>query len=169
VSIGRSSSAFGKAQTGYRRGLLQFSEGSHVIFHLIGADAIDIIGVLHKQMDVLDYFTQVTSWNRTPPIRGRQSVSVRLVREALTKPEHLKEWFMPKAWERVSRAGIDLRPGGIISVDIAGERRTDQRDHGDGRIRDRNCLRSLRRAHDGDEMISANSQENKVPGFEPAG
>jgi len=45
---------------------------------------------------------------------------VRLVWEALTKPEHLKEWYMPKAWGRVSRAELDLRPGGIISIDIAG-------------------------------------------------
>lgn len=46
---------------------------------------------------------------------------VRLVWEALTKPQHLKEWYMPRAWGRVSRAEIDLRPGGIISIDIAGE------------------------------------------------
>ena len=44
----------------------------------------------------------------------------RLVWEALTKPEHLKEWYMPKAWGRVSRAELDLRPGGVISIDIAG-------------------------------------------------
>jgi len=43
----------------------------------------------------------------------------RLVWEALTKPEHLKEWYMPKAWGRVSRAELDLRPGGIISINIA--------------------------------------------------
>ena len=43
----------------------------------------------------------------------------RLVWEALTKPEHLKEWYMPKAWGRVSRAQMDVRPGGIISIDIA--------------------------------------------------
>lgn len=43
----------------------------------------------------------------------------RLVWEALTKPEHLKEWYMPRPWGRVSRAKIDLRPGGIISIDIA--------------------------------------------------
>ena len=43
----------------------------------------------------------------------------RLVWEALTKPEHLKEWYMPKAWGRVARVEIDLRPGGIISIDIA--------------------------------------------------
>ena len=43
----------------------------------------------------------------------------RLVWEALTKPEHLKEWYMPRAWGRVARAEIDVRPGGIIRIDIA--------------------------------------------------
>jgi uncharacterized protein YndB with AHSA1/START domain len=43
----------------------------------------------------------------------------RLVWEALTKPEHLKEWYMPKEWGRVSRAEMDVRPGGIFSIDIA--------------------------------------------------
>ena len=43
----------------------------------------------------------------------------RLVWEALTKPEHLKEWYMPRPWGRVSRAEMDLRPGGIVSIDIA--------------------------------------------------
>src|SRR5829696_1953041 len=43
----------------------------------------------------------------------------RLVWEALTKPEHLKEWYMPKPWGRVSRAEMDVRPGGIFSIDIA--------------------------------------------------
>ena len=45
----------------------------------------------------------------------------RLVWEALTKPEHLKEWYMPRAWGRVSRAELDVRPGGMFSIDIAGE------------------------------------------------
>jgi uncharacterized protein YndB with AHSA1/START domain len=44
----------------------------------------------------------------------------RLVWEALTKPEHLKEWYMPRPWGRVARAEMDLRPGGIFSIDIAG-------------------------------------------------
>ena len=43
----------------------------------------------------------------------------RLVWEALTKPKHLKEWYMPREWGRVSHAEIDLRPGGIIRIDIA--------------------------------------------------
>ncbi len=45
----------------------------------------------------------------------------RLVWEALTKPEHVKEWYMPRAWGRVSRAEMDVRPGGIFSIDIAVE------------------------------------------------
>ena len=43
----------------------------------------------------------------------------RLVWDALTKPEHLKEWYMPKEWGRVSRAEMDVRPGGIFRIDIA--------------------------------------------------
>ena len=43
----------------------------------------------------------------------------RLVWEALTRPEHLKEWYMPKPWGRVSRTEMDVRPGGIFSIDIA--------------------------------------------------
>jgi uncharacterized protein YndB with AHSA1/START domain len=42
-----------------------------------------------------------------------------LVWEALTKPEHLKEWYMPRPWGRVARAELDLRPGGIVRIDIA--------------------------------------------------
>ena len=42
----------------------------------------------------------------------------RLVWDALTKPEHLKEWYMPRAWGSVSKAEIDLRPGGVIRIDI---------------------------------------------------
>jgi uncharacterized protein YndB with AHSA1/START domain len=43
----------------------------------------------------------------------------RLVWEALTKPEHLKEWYMPRQWGRVVRAELDVRPGGVFSIDIA--------------------------------------------------
>ncbi|HKG95148.1 MAG TPA: SRPBCC family protein [Gemmatimonadaceae bacterium] len=42
-----------------------------------------------------------------------------LVWEALTKPEHLKEWYMPKPWGAVSNCELDVRPGGIFSIDIA--------------------------------------------------
>src|SRR6185369_13545928 len=43
----------------------------------------------------------------------------RLVWEALTKPEHLKQWYMPKAWGSVSKCEMDVRPGGAFSIDIA--------------------------------------------------
>ena len=43
----------------------------------------------------------------------------RLVWEALTRPEHLKEWYMPRQWGRVARAEMDVRPGGIFRIDIA--------------------------------------------------
>ena len=42
-----------------------------------------------------------------------------LVWEALTKPEHLKEWYMPKAWGAVANCELDVRPGGMFSIDIA--------------------------------------------------
>ncbi len=41
-----------------------------------------------------------------------------LVWEALTKPEHIKEWYMPKAWGRVAACKLDARPGGVFSIDI---------------------------------------------------
>ena len=41
-----------------------------------------------------------------------------LVWEGLTRPEHLKEWYMPKPWGAVSHCEMDVRPGGIFSVDI---------------------------------------------------
>ena len=42
-----------------------------------------------------------------------------LVWEALTKPEHLKEWYMPKGWGTVAACELDARPGGTFSIDIA--------------------------------------------------
>jgi uncharacterized protein YndB with AHSA1/START domain len=48
---------------------------------------------------------------------------VRLVWEALTKPEHIKEWYMPRAWGRVAHTEMDARPGGIFRIDIAVEGR----------------------------------------------
>jgi uncharacterized protein YndB with AHSA1/START domain len=42
-----------------------------------------------------------------------------LVWEALTKPEHLKEWYMPRAWGSVAHCELDVRPGGMFSIDIA--------------------------------------------------
>ena len=45
-------------------------------------------------------------------------VPKRLVWEALTTPEHLKHWYMPKPWG-VAACELDVRPGGIFSIDIA--------------------------------------------------
>lgn len=42
-----------------------------------------------------------------------------LVWEALTKPEHVKEWYMPKVWGSVADCALDARPGGVFSIDIA--------------------------------------------------
>ncbi len=42
-----------------------------------------------------------------------------LVWEALTRPEHLKQWYMPKAWGAVSKCEMDVRPGGMFSIDIS--------------------------------------------------
>jgi uncharacterized protein YndB with AHSA1/START domain len=44
---------------------------------------------------------------------------VRLVWEVLTKPEHLKQWYMPREWGAVSKCEMDVRPGGMFSIDIA--------------------------------------------------
>ena len=41
-----------------------------------------------------------------------------LVWEALTKPEHLKEWYMPRQWGSVAKCELDVRPGGMFSIDI---------------------------------------------------
>ncbi|TFW29486.1 polyketide cyclase [Massilia arenosa] len=42
-----------------------------------------------------------------------------LVWEALTKPEHLARWYMPREWGRVAKCEMDVRPGGMFSIDIA--------------------------------------------------
>ena len=45
----------------------------------------------------------------------------KLVWEALTKPEHLKEWYMPREWGSVAKCELDVRPGGMFSIDIAAQ------------------------------------------------
>jgi toxin ParE1/3/4 len=37
-----------------------FPQGSHVIFYLLNADSIDILGLPHKQMDIAFYFSDPT-------------------------------------------------------------------------------------------------------------
>ncbi len=41
---------------------------------------------------------------------------VHLVWEALTKPEHVRQWYMPKAWGAVYECEMDVRPGGKFSL-----------------------------------------------------
>ncbi|MGZ3181820.1 MAG: SRPBCC domain-containing protein [Telluria sp.] len=41
-----------------------------------------------------------------------------LVWAALTQPEHVKQWYMPKQWGAVAQCAMDLRPGGAFSIDI---------------------------------------------------
>lgn len=43
---------------------------------------------------------------------------VSLVWEALTRPEHLTEWYMPRQWGSVAKCELDVRPGGMFSIDI---------------------------------------------------
>ena len=49
----------GKHRPDVCEGYYCFPQGSHLIFYLIGADAIDIIGVPHKRMDVMGYFNEI--------------------------------------------------------------------------------------------------------------
>lgn len=42
-----------------------------------------------------------------------------LVWEALTKPEHLKELYVPKSRGTVANCELEVRPGGISCIDIA--------------------------------------------------
>ncbi|MBT3532412.1 MAG: type II toxin-antitoxin system RelE/ParE family toxin [Rhodospirillaceae bacterium] len=37
-------------------GYFCFPQGSHLVFYLIREDGIDIIGIPHKEMDILNYF-----------------------------------------------------------------------------------------------------------------
>ena len=46
----------GRRRDDVAAGYLSFPQGSHVIFYLIGETGIDIIGIPHKQMDIVNYF-----------------------------------------------------------------------------------------------------------------
>jgi toxin ParE1/3/4 len=49
--------SLGKPRPEVGDGYYSYPEGSHVIFYLMSEDGIDIIGVPHQRMDVLNYFT----------------------------------------------------------------------------------------------------------------
>jgi len=44
---------WGKSQ---RNTYLSYPQGQHVIFYLIGQGYIEIVGVVHKEMDIVSYF-----------------------------------------------------------------------------------------------------------------
>ncbi|MCF6327440.1 MAG: type II toxin-antitoxin system RelE/ParE family toxin [Devosiaceae bacterium] len=46
----------GKHRREIEEGYYSFPQGSHVIFYIILEDRIDIIGIPHKNMDILNYF-----------------------------------------------------------------------------------------------------------------
>jgi toxin ParE1/3/4 len=46
----------GKHRTNIRDGYYSYPEGQHVVFYLIGSNTIDIIGIPHKEMDIISYF-----------------------------------------------------------------------------------------------------------------
>ncbi len=46
----------GKHRTDISEGYYSFPEGQHVVFYLYTPNGIDIIGIPHKDMDVLSYF-----------------------------------------------------------------------------------------------------------------
>ncbi|MCK9468624.1 MAG: type II toxin-antitoxin system RelE/ParE family toxin [Porticoccaceae bacterium] len=48
----------GKHRTDICEGYYSFPEGQHVVFYLIGSNAIDIIGIAHKEMDTISYFLE---------------------------------------------------------------------------------------------------------------
>ena len=43
----------GKHRTDICEGYYNFPEGQHVVFYLIGSNAIEIIGIPHKEMDTI--------------------------------------------------------------------------------------------------------------------
>ena len=48
----------GKHRTDICEGYYSFPEGQHVVFYLVGSNAIDIIGIPHKDMDIISYFQE---------------------------------------------------------------------------------------------------------------
>ncbi|MCP3870111.1 MAG: type II toxin-antitoxin system RelE/ParE family toxin, partial [Gammaproteobacteria bacterium] len=46
----------GKHRTDVAECYYSFPQGQHVIFYLIGERSIDIIGIPHKEMDIITYF-----------------------------------------------------------------------------------------------------------------
>ena len=48
----------GKHRVDIEEGFYSFPHGAHLVFYLIHDSGIDIIGILHKEMDILHYFSE---------------------------------------------------------------------------------------------------------------
>jgi toxin ParE1/3/4 len=46
----------GKQRTVIAEGYYSLPQGEHVVFYMIGEESIDIIGIPHKEMDIIAYF-----------------------------------------------------------------------------------------------------------------
>ena len=46
----------GKHRMDVAEGYYSFPQGEHVVFYMIGDNCIDIIGIPHKEMDIITYF-----------------------------------------------------------------------------------------------------------------
>lgn len=46
----------GRQRNDIAHGYYSFPHGQHIVFYLISGQVIDIIGLLHKEMDILLYF-----------------------------------------------------------------------------------------------------------------
>ena len=47
----------GKYRKDVAEGYYSFPQGEHVVFYMIGEKGIDIIGIPHKEMDIITYFS----------------------------------------------------------------------------------------------------------------
>lgn len=47
---------YGSHRADIAEGYYSFPEGQHIVFYLCSPDGIDIIGIPHKDMDILSYF-----------------------------------------------------------------------------------------------------------------
>jgi toxin ParE1/3/4 len=50
------SPSLGRHRTDVAEGYYSFPEGQHIVFYLLNSDCIDIIGIPHKDMDIISYF-----------------------------------------------------------------------------------------------------------------
>lgn len=54
-----SNSLSGKHRTDIKEGFYSFPQGEHLVFYIIQPEGIAIIGIPHKEMDILSYFTRM--------------------------------------------------------------------------------------------------------------